>query len=419
LRVRHLAVSGCLVAALTFGVAACGGSSKKDSGTGGSSSSTGSTTLTIYSSLPLRGDSRVRSESVINGEKLALQELGGRVGKFTIKYVSVDDSTASEGKWDPGETSGNARKAVQDKSTIAYLGDLNSGASAISTPILNEAGVLQISPASTAVGLTRAEGADKGEPDKYYPSGKRTFGRVVPADHIQAAAQVRYQKDNGCTKTYIVNDREVYGAGLATQVVNFAKAQGLEIAGNDRIDPKAANYLAVATKISGTGADCVFFGGSVENNAVRLWKDLHAAMPTVKLFGPEGVATAAFTEKIGTAAEKVTYLTSPTLDPKLYPRSGQKFFADYRAKFSGDPDPYAIYGYEAMKVALQAIQNAGDKGNDRQAVIDAFFAIKERDSVLGKYSIDQNGDTTLSDYGGYRVRGGKLAFDQVIRPTQA
>jgi branched-chain amino acid transport system substrate-binding protein len=80
-----------------------------------------------------------------------------------------------------------------------------------------------------------------------------------------------------------------------------------------------------------------------------------------------------------------------------------------------DPEPYAIYGYEAMQVALLAIQNAGDKGNDRAAVIDQFFKIKDRDSVLGKYSIDANGDTTLSDYGGNRIKNGKLVFDKVIK----
>src|SRR6185437_4849064 len=133
---------------------------------------------------------------------------------------SLDDATAAAGKWEAGQTSANARKAAQDKSSIVYLGEFNSGATAISLPILNEANILQVSPSNTYVGLTRAEGADKGEPDKYYPSGKRTFGRVVPADHIQAAAQVTYQKDSGCKKTYILNDKEVYGKGIAVQVEN-------------------------------------------------------------------------------------------------------------------------------------------------------------------------------------------------------
>ncbi|WP_187368943.1 branched-chain amino acid ABC transporter substrate-binding protein [Baekduia soli] len=400
---------------MSFGVAACGSSSSGSQSSSSSSGSTGSSTLTIYSSLPLQGDSRAQSLSVVNGEKLALAAKGGKVGNFTIKYVSLDDSTAAAGKWDPGATSADARKAAQDKSTIGYLGEFNSGASAISIPILNEAGVLQVSPSNTATGLTRSLGADKGEPDKYYPSGKRTYGRVVPADHIQGAAQVSYQKDNGCTKSYLLNDKEVYGAGLAKNVAAAAKVQGLTIVGNTGMDPKAANYRSVAQTIKASGADCVFFGGITDNNAVQLFKDLHAAMPTAKLFGPDGVAETAFFSKLGASLEKVTYITNPTLDPKLYPPAGQEFFKTYKAKFGTEPEAYAIYGYEAMGVMLQAIQNAGAKGNDRQAVIDAFFKIKDRDSVLGKYSIDENGDTTLSDYGGDRVQNGKLVFDKVIK----
>jgi branched-chain amino acid transport system substrate-binding protein len=420
LRVRSVAASSCLTVALAFGVAACGSSNNSSSSSSGGSGSTGSTTLTIYSSLPLQGDSRPQSEAVVNGEKLALQEHGGKVGKYTIKYVSLDDSTAAAGKWDPGATSSDARKAAQDKTTIAYLGEFNSGASAISIPILNEAGILQVSPSNTAVGLTQnAPGADKGEPDKYYPSGKRTYGRVVPTDTIQAAAQVTYQKDQGCTKLYILNDKEVYGKGLADVVQQDATKEGIQVLGNDGIDTKAANFRSLATKIKSKGADCMFFGGITDNKAIQVWTDVGAANPNIKMFGPDGVAESSFTTKVPANLQPRTFVTNPTLDPKLYPPAAQDFFKTYKQKFGKNPEPYAIYGYEAMQVALLAIQNAGDKGNDRQAVIDQFFKIKDRDSVLGKYSIDQNGDTTLSDYGGDKVKGGQLVFDKVIKAKVA
>jgi len=406
------------VTALAFTVAACG-SSSKSSGGSSTSGGSGSKSLTVYSSLPLQGDSRPQSESVVNGEKLALQESGGKAGKYTIKYVSLDDATAAAGKWDPGQTSANARKAAQDKSTIAYLGEFNSGATAISLPILNEANVLQISPSNTYEGLTRAKGADKGEPDKYYPSGKRTYGRVVPADHIQGAAQATFQKDQGCTKTYILNDKEVYGKGISTQVSDGAKLVGLQIVGNDGIDTKAANFRTLAQKVKASGADCMFFGGITQNKGVQVFSDVHAANPTMKLFGPDGVAESPFTSKLSPAVQKLTYITNPTLDPKLYPPAAQDFFKTFKQKYGKDPEPYAIYGYEAMKVALLAIQNAGDKGNDKQAVIDAFFKIKNRDSVLGKYSIDSGGDTTLSDYGADKVANGKLVFYKVIKAKTA
>ena len=411
------ALWGAAFASLALVVAGCGGDDNEGSSTS-SSSSSGSKNLTVYSSLPLQGDNRAQSTSVVNGEKMALEEAGGKVGDYTIKYVSLDDSTAATGKWEPGAVSSNARKAAQDKSTIAYLGEFNSGASAISIPILNEAGILQISPSNTYVGLTRSEGADKGEPDKYYPSGKRTYGRVVPADHIQAAAQVSYQKDQGCKQLYILNDKEVYGKGIADGVSAGAETAGIKVVANEGIDTKAANFRSLATKMKGSGADCMFFGGIVENKAVQVWRDVHAANPTMKLFGPDGVALTDFSSKIPASAAKLTFITNPTLDPKLYPPAAQDFFANYNKKYGKDPEPYAIYGYEAMKDALLSIQNAGDKGGDRAAVIDQFFQIKDRDSVLGKYSIDENGDTTLSDYGGNLVKGGKLVFDKVIKAQQ-
>jgi branched-chain amino acid transport system substrate-binding protein len=413
LRVRSLVAASCLVTASAFGVAACG-SSNKSSG-GGGSASAGSSSLTIYSSLPQQASDRVQTTAVINGEKLALEEAGGKAGKFTIKYVSLDDATAAAGQWDPGQTSSNARKAAQDKSTIAYLGEFNSGASAISIPILNEAGIMQISPANTYVGLTRAKGADKGEPDKYYPSGQRTYARVVPADHIQAAAQVTYQKQAGCTKLYVLNDKQVYGKGIADLVASDAKAQGITVLGNDGIDTTAANFRALAAKIKSKGADCMFFGGIQANKANQVWNDVNAALPNAKLFGPDGVANTFFSSKLTPAEEKVTYITNPTLDPKLYPPAAQKFFTDYQTKYNIAPEPYAIYGYTAMKLILDAIRRAGDQGNNRQSVIKQVFATKNFSSVLGTFSIDQNGDTTLTDYGGDRVKGGKLVFDKVIK----
>jgi branched-chain amino acid transport system substrate-binding protein len=423
LRVRSLATLA-VVPALAFGVAACGGDDEP-SGSGDSSGGGSVSALTIYSSLPLQGDSRPQSESVNNGMELALEEAGGKVGDITINFKKLDDATAAAGKWEPGKTSANAREAAQDESAIAYLGEFNSGASAISLPVLNEAGILQVSPSNTYVGLTRKEGADEGEPQKYYPGGTRTYGRVVPADHIQAAAQVTYQKDNGCTKTYVLNDKEVYGKGIADQVASIGPQQQLEIIANEGIDTKAANFRSVGQKVKASGADCMFFGGITQNKGVQLFKDIHAAAPDLKLFGPDGVAESAFSEELGSDVEKQTWITNPTLDPKLYPPAAQEFFSKYQEKYGATPEPYAIYGYEAMKLALLAIQNAGDgaTGDDpadrRKAVIDAFFKIKDRDSVLGTYSIDENGDTTLSDYGGNRVEDGKLVFDKVIKAQTA
>jgi branched-chain amino acid transport system substrate-binding protein len=401
---------------MAFGVAACGGDDKSESGGGSSSSGGGGGTLTVYSSLPLQGASRTQSEDVINGEKLALKQKGGKCGDNAIKYVSLDDATAAAGKWEAGQTSANARKVAQDDSAIAYLGEFNSGASAISIPINNEAGILQVSPSNTALGLTKGgAGAEPGEPDKYYPSGERNYGRVVPIDTIQGAALAQYMKDEGVTNVYILDDAEVYGKGVAKNTQAAAEKLGIKIAGNDSWDGKASNYRALASKIKSSGADAVFTGGIIDNNAPQLYKDLNAALPDADLFGPDGVATVDFTKEIPDKVQAKTYLTAPTLAPDELPPAGQQFYKDFEAEY-GQPqdeiDPYAVYGYEAMAVVCDAIAEGGD---DRKAVIEAFFNTKGRESPLGTYDIDADGDTTLSDYGGYKAEGGKLVFSKVIK----
>src|SRR3954465_8677501 len=126
-----MAASGCLLAALALGVAACG-SSDNSGGGGGGNKPAASKSLTIYSSLPLQGASRVQTEALVNGAKLALEQSGNKAGSFKIDYKSLDDSTAQAGTWAPEAESANALKASQDKNTAVYIGAFNSGASEIS-----------------------------------------------------------------------------------------------------------------------------------------------------------------------------------------------------------------------------------------------------------------------------------------------
>ena len=170
---------------------------------------------------------------MVLGARLALAEARGHVGEYRIALKVLDDATVARGGWDPGQTTINAKVAVLDPTTIAYLGELNSGASAVSIPPLNRAGIPQVSPTSTAVGLTTsAPGAFPGEPQKYYPSGIRTFARVVPNDTVQAVAQVRVQKSMGCTRTYVLDDDEVDGADAARSFALAAQSAGLRLVGD-------------------------------------------------------------------------------------------------------------------------------------------------------------------------------------------
>ena len=417
---RWLAASSCIVAALAMGVSACGGDDDNGGDTGGGGDSGGEAkTVTVYSSLPLQGASRPQTTAMVQGIELALEQSGGKAGDTTVQYESLDDSTAQAGTWTPEATQANARKVAQDDTAAAYIGEFNSGASAVSIPILNEAQIPQVSPANTAVGLTSDEpGAEPGEPEKYYPTGQRHYTRIVPKDTIQGAALATLMKEDGCTAVQMTNDKEVYGAGLARNIESAAEAQDLEIISNEAIDKNQPNYRSVAAKAKSAGADCFVYSGITANNAVQLYKDFSAAIPDAKLYGPDGVAESGFADpKEGgipaDVAAKVK-VSVATLAPDEYPPEGQEFFSQFSEKYGEDnPDPYAIYGYEAMRLVLDAIERSGTA--EKADIITALFDTKDRQSVLGTYSIDENGDTTLTDYGIYTIDGGELSFDSTIK----
>jgi branched-chain amino acid transport system substrate-binding protein len=402
-----------LLVAAVMAIAACG-----------SSSSSGGNTIDVYSSLPLQGGSSAQTIPMVNGIKLALSEAGGKAGKFTVKYTSLDDSTASAGKWDPAQCAANARKVAVDTKAVYYIGEFNSGCSKISIPILNPSGVAQLSPANTYPGLTiGGPGTVSGEPQKYYPTGKRTYLRIVPVDSIQAAADLIAMKQAGCTKVAVANDKEVYGLGLATLLGLEKGFYGVTITGNTGIDPTAPNFRSYAQTVKSQGADCFFFAGIVSNGAVQITKDINAALPKAKIFGADGVCTDSYTaaSKGGVPASinPLMQCTVATLDLPSYP-GGQQFLAAYKAKYGvSNPDPYAIYGYEAMKLGLETITGLGAKGNDKAAVLAALFATQNRSSVLGTYGFNANGDTSLKTYGLYKVDSkGEPIFFKTLLPTK-
>jgi branched-chain amino acid transport system substrate-binding protein len=368
--------------------------------------------LTIYSSLPLQGPDAAISASIVNGEKLALADAGGRVGRLHVSLVSLDDADPASGAWSPGVTSTAARTASQDKSAIAYIGDYDSGATAISLPLVNEAGILQISPGSPYVGLTSPLDAGKGEPARYYPTGTQTFVRLGPDDALQARAQLAYMRELGVRNLLVLGDSDVFSSDIAAIVAREAPRERINIVGNSAVD-RTTDPASIVAKLHTTGADALLLAGDPSATAISIWQAVAAADPSLKLFAPSELATPAFLQALG-APEKRTYVTSPVLPLDWYPAAARRFARDYEAQFHSRPDAYALYGYEAVSATLAAIRSAGVHGADRNAVRRAYFATQNRNSVLGRYSVTSKGATTLSSFAADRVRNGRLVFDHVI-----
>jgi branched-chain amino acid transport system substrate-binding protein len=377
----------------------------------------------VYSSLPLQGPASAQTLPTVNGIKLALSQAGGSAGPWTVHYISLDDSTAAAGRWDPAQCAANARQAASDPKAVYYIGDFNSGCSEVSIPILNEAYIPQVSPDNTYVGLTTDDpGSAPGEPAKFYPTGERTFLRLAARDTVQAAALLSTMHADGCRAVAIADDREDYGSGLATLVRRQAARYEVHVATSTAIDPAARSYHAYARTLRRRHADCFLFAGLTNNHAARVTTAVATAIPRARLYGGDATCWAGFTDPtrhgISASVARRFKCTSLTLPLRAYP-GGRSFLAAYKAAYgASDPNPYSIYGYEAMKLGLDTITDLGGDGNRRSALLSALFATKHRHSVLGTYGFDRNGDTTLRTYGLYRVHGrrGSLAFVRNVKP---
>ncbi len=404
------AAGACVLVALGLALTGCGGSTTEDGGP-----ADGPRTLTIYSSLPLHGPERERSQDMVNAIKLALQESNGKIGALSVTYVSLDSSTGAAGTWTADQVLDNARAAVRDLNAIAYIGDMDSEATALSIPLTNEGHVLQVSPSSSYDGLTRPGGGRPAEPERFYPSGLRNFGRVVPADHVQASALVGYMKAEGVRRLAMLADRDLAGGGLADQIQKAAERQGITVEDRGRINARTRDLSGPAADIVASNADAFLFAGGDDAGAARIYRAVATAAPGLRLFGPSAVADDPAVQALPASVLRRLRITSPQLPARLLPPAARTFEGRFRATFGRRPAPDALQAYEATRVVLEAIRRAGAKGNNRQAVTDAFFATRDHPSVLGTYSIDRNGDTTLSTFAGNRLTRAGLVLDKVLK----
>jgi ABC-type branched-subunit amino acid transport system substrate-binding protein len=395
---RGLARSGpggipAALAALAKRTAACAAIAAALAGcssTGSSSVSVTGKTLTIYASVPSQTADPAGAQDVLDAEQLALRRSGSPLGSYKIKFSRLASTSLS----------GNARTAILDKRTIAYLGELDPGASANSIPITNDQDILQVSPTDNALEYTQSTPAVPGAPKKYFAEAYRsygyTFARVVPSSALEAQAQVQELRALGVKKLYVADDGSEYGAALADAVRTDA-ARVLT----------AAQGPTSAAAVRSSGADALFFGASSPVAAARLFNASAATVPSLKLLGPSALDNNAFASSLGPGARPSTYISAPGFLPADLTAAGRKFVSDFRAAYGHVPAPRAIFGYEAMSAVLAVLHEAGASAGNRATVVHDFRGLKNRTSVLGTYSI-QRGNTTLGAFVFSHVEAGVL-----------
>jgi branched-chain amino acid transport system substrate-binding protein len=377
-----------MLAALAFVAVGCGGGDDEGGGGGGGK------TLKITSDLPLQGSDRVQTTQMVRAIEFVLKQENNKAGDYTVEYKSYDDSTAAAGKWDEAKCAENARTYV-DQDVVGVIGTYNSGCAAIIIPILNEIPIAMISPANTAVGLTHTGAStESGEPDKYYPSGERNYVRVVASDDNQGKVGVQYFQDKlGAKSVYILDDKELYGKGVADEMEAAAKAAGLKVAGHEGWDPATQNYRSLMTKIKASGADGIYLGGISTNNGGQLVKDKVAIVgdnKKVPMIGSDGFVLSSLFDEAGKDKVEGMYGTAPTLPLEKLGPKGKQFIKDFQAEEGGkNIEVYSIYAAAAAQVLLDAIA----KSDGTQA--DIVAKVRETDladSVVGPIKFDENGD---------------------------
>jgi branched-chain amino acid transport system substrate-binding protein len=363
--------------------------------------------IKIVSSFPRAKGDQPLNDSIVTAIKMALDEVGNKVDGASIVYVDMNDADSERGTWSADKEAENANVAVADPDVMVYLGPFNSGAARVSIPILNRADLVMISPSATYAGLTRAGTGEANEPESYYPSGNRSFARVVPTDDVQGTVAAGWAKQLGASRVYVLHDTELYGKTVVSAFLETAGRIGLHLVGGpEGVDPRARDLTGIAAKVRDAGPDLVYYGGLTDNNAGVLFRELRAALgPDVKLMGPDGLYQQGFIDEAAEGAEGV-YITFGGLAPSKQSGKGAEWYRNFRVRYTAEPEVYAAYSYEATKVALDAIKRAGRK--DRAAIRAAVLATRDYEGILGRWSFDVNGDTTLTTISGRQVKDGKF-----------
>jgi branched-chain amino acid transport system substrate-binding protein len=382
----------------------------------------GSPKFIVASDLPRQGAQRAQSTQMTQAIQFVLERAGWKAGSYTIGYQDCDDSTAQAGKWDSAKCSANANAYARNKDLIGVLGTFNSGCAEIIVPILNRAPggpVGMISPANTYTGLTvSGPGTAGGEPGKYYPTGKRNYARVVAQDQYQGAADALLARRIGARNVYVLNDKEAYGLGVASNFRRSAEKLGIKIAGFEALDPKASSYEALASKIKAKKVQAVFVGSLVCENGGKLIKDLRTTLGrNVKLLLPDGFTPISTVVEGAGAAAEGAFVSVAGLPISKLRGQGRAFYTAFKARLKGKPvAEYAVYAAQAAVAMLSAISKSN---GTRASVTDQIFKVNLKNSLTGNLKFNVNGDVTGGPVAIYRIRGGKSTDYAVIYPPEA
>jgi branched-chain amino acid transport system substrate-binding protein len=340
-------------------------------------------------SLSLTGADAESATRIKNGALMAFEEINGKheLAGYRIEPVILDDGTATAGQYDPAQAATNARKMVSDKDVVAAIGPMMSGAGKAMAPILSQGDLATITPSSTNPDITNPKFAEQ-----YRPAGKAIYFRTVTTDAFQGPNMANYFADKLKVKSvYVLDDSGAYGVGIADSFQAQAEKKGIKVLGRDRLDPKAADYTTILTKIKSLNPDALYYGG-VSQAGVKLAKQAYDIIPNAIKGGGDGMYSAEMLSAVGFPAADGWYATiaSPHATED---KAADAWVKEYRAKYSMVPSDYSITAYDAALVIADAVKRlvADKKDVNRDNVRDYIQSANVK-TLQGTVGFDANGD---------------------------
>jgi branched-chain amino acid transport system substrate-binding protein len=339
--------------------------------------------------LSLTGADSEGAVRVKNGIMMAIDGAneGNGIPGVKLEPMVLDDGTPTAGQYDPAQAATNARKMVSDRDVVAAIGPEMSGAGKAMAPILSMGGLATITPSSTNPDITDPKFAAQ-----FRPAGKPIYFRTVTTDAFQGPNMANYYADVLKVKSvYILDDSGAYGVGMADAFEKRAGDKGIKVVGRDRLDPKAADYTAVLTKIKSMNPDAIYYGG-VGQAGTKLAKQSYDIIPKMIKGGGDGVYGPTMLSAVGFPAANGWYATIAS--PHVVGDTKAQAFVDaYFRKYGTPPDDYTITAYDAALVVIDAVKRvaAGGKPITREAVRDAIQTSKVP-TIQGTVTFDANGD---------------------------
>ena len=393
--------SGGCALALTLLLAGCGGEDPDDG------NRIRGDTLTIYSSGPRHGASAAAGAAVFTGQRRALLEAGGRAGGRRIRLVRLSATRPGDSLWDPGLVEANADRARRDPSAIAYLGELDAGGSAVSLPVTNRAQLLQVSPLDGLTSLTKAPpGRPRAGPERYYPKRRRTFARLLPNDLVVAEGIRAQLPGRGARPAAILHGEGVADRELTAVLVNRLRQAGAEPTFVEVLRDDVDAVQSTIRRLAASGPAAVVVLATHGPATTAALAALARREPPVKVVGNEALLG----EDSPPPSADLRAVT-PVLPSRVQSPAGRRVLADISRGSGVRSRPEALYGYAAMRLVLAAIDRAGP---DRRQVVQATRSAGTRNTVLGRLSLDGDGDVRTRRLGVLRVRGGRSVLERVL-----